>query len=232
ANSPTANAPRKVAGASVMPASLSARRSSLPDESEDAYGEHGARGAVVENCKTAAAAKTRDRAQQQRQRLAERQRWGRRGAQAGGRRDDGEAEGGGEQQHGAVGEPGDAGQALVLEQIEQRGDERETWYQEENRRDEARRIAQRAESGPRRRGRNGAIYAGGDYGAERSDGVLVQVTSQQQRAKQLTDAAASDGGEHLERAAAIEIGERAGGGADRGCGLPERIKRRLRLDRG
>src|SRR5947199_10515499 len=82
-------------------------------------------------------------------------------------------------------------------------------------------LAQRAEPGPHRRGRNGAIYAGGDHGAERSDGGLVQATSQQQRAKQLTDAAASDGGEHLERAATVEIGERAGGGADRGCGLPE-----------
>ena len=174
------SAPTNVAGGNAMPTSSSARRSSLPTSARAADREYGARRAVVEDRKAAAAGEARKRAQRERRHFAEMRRGGGRHGQPGGCGHEGEAERGREQHHRRIGEAGNAGQCLMLQQVEYAGDQRETRHQEQGRGDEAGGVPWHRQAGGGQGSHHQTIDAGGDRCAHGGDRELVEPTLEQQ----------------------------------------------------
>jgi hypothetical protein len=93
--------------------------------------KYGARRAVVEDRKPAAAGEACNRAQPKRRGFAQIRRCGGEHGQAGGGSNERQPEGGREQDRGPVSQPGNCRERLMLEHIQHAGDQRKARHQEQ-----------------------------------------------------------------------------------------------------
>jgi len=208
---------------------LQAEAQLVAQQRQQADDEDGAVGAVVEHGEAAATRQAGEAAQRDRQGKVGRRGLGSRQGHAGHDEDRREAKGSGQQQGRGVGKTHHAGRRLVLQQIEEGGDQRKARDQEQHGCDDADAVPG-IQARPSEQPGSDVVEAGGEQGTERRDGELVEVSAEQDRTHQLADATGGEGGEHACQIGVVQVGEGSGGESDGNRDHDDRMLGRRRLD--